>query len=147
MSRHRSACWRPAQGPRRRRAPPAESGYALLVALLVVFLLSVALALIGLSLAVRLRTAREEARGVTLGALCDAAVAETLSGLSAGFPGAVGEHPLGSGTIASQVATVDPHHFRIRATARFGARTRTVVADVQRDSQGTRVLHWQRLSG
>jgi type II secretory pathway component PulK len=124
-----------------------ERGYALLIALLVVALLSVALALIGLSLALRLRTAREEARGVTLTALCDAALAETLSGLAAGQAGNVAEHPLGSGTVASQVATIDAHHFRIRATARFEARARTVVADVVRDVSGTRVVHWQRLSG
>jgi hypothetical protein len=139
----------PAGRPRRARPAPAaaESGFALLVALFVVFLLSVALSLLGMSLALRLRVAHDEARATTLNALCDAAVAETLAGLAAGQAGGVDEHPFGGGSIGSQVQTLAAKHYRITATARTGGRARTVLADVVRDDQGTRVVHWQRLGG
>jgi hypothetical protein len=118
-----------------------------LVALVVVFLLSVALSLIGLSLAVRLRTAREEARGTALTALCDAALAEALAGVAAGHSAGAVDHPFGSGSIGSQVEQIDAHHYRITATARYAGKGRTAVADVVRDLSGTRVVHWRRLSG
>jgi hypothetical protein len=134
------------------RRPPGgpaatESGFALLVALFAVFMIGVALSLLALSLAVRLRMAREEARGTALSALCDAAVAETLSGIAAGRADGVGEHPFGSGTIGSEVQTVAALHYRITATAHLGGKARTVLADVVRDLQGTRVVHWQRVPG
>jgi hypothetical protein len=143
----RSGAPRCQRRPARARPAAGGAGFALLVALIVTFLVSVALSLVGLSLAVRMRTAREEARATTLNALCDAAVAETLAGLSSGQARGIGEHPFGSGTIGSQVQTVTPGHYRITATARFGGRTRTVLADVVRDDQGTRVVHWQRMPG
>jgi hypothetical protein len=111
------------------------------------FMVGVALSLLALSLAVRLRMAREEARGTVLSALCDAAVAETLSGIAAGQADGVGEHPFGSGTIGSDVQTVAAQHYRITATAHVGGKARTVLADVVRDVQGTRVVHWQRVPG
>jgi len=132
------------------RRPPrqaADSGFALLVALFVVFLLSVALSLVGMSLALRLRVARDEARASMLTALCDAAVAETVAGIAAGLPDGIDEHPFGGGSIGSQVQTVAAQHYRITATARVGTKARSVLADVVRDDQGTRVVHWQRLPG
>jgi len=129
------------------RPATAESGFALLVALFAIFMVGVALSLLAVSLALRLRMARDEARGTALSALCDAAVAETLSGIAAGQVGGVGEHPFGSGTIGSEVQTVAAQHYRITATAHFGGRSRAVLADVVRDVQGTRVVHWQRLPG
>ncbi|HYL04806.1 MAG TPA: hypothetical protein VE075_02140 [Thermoanaerobaculia bacterium] len=139
----------PAPAPEARRAPraAADSGFALLVALFVVFLLSMALSLLGLSLALRLRVARDEARATMLTALCDAAVAETLAGVAAGQPDGIDQHPFGGGSIGSQVQTLAAKHYRITATARIGGRVRTVLADVVRDDQGTRVVHWQRLPG
>jgi hypothetical protein len=137
---------RPPVGPRTGPAA-AGSGFALLVALFVVFLVGVALSLLALSLAVRLRMAHEEARGAALAALCDAAVAETLAGIAAGQVDGVGEHPFGSGTIGSEVQTLGAQHYRVTATARFDGRARAVLADVVRDLQGTRVVHWQRVPG
>ena len=125
----------------------ADSGFALLVALFAVFMVGVALSLLALSLAVRLRMAREEARATVLTALCDAAVAETLSGIAAGQVGGVGEHTFGGGTIGSEVQTVGVQHYRITATARVGGKARQVLADVVRDVQGTRVVHWERVPG
>jgi len=135
-------------GPHLRpRGATAESGFALLVALFATFMVGVALSLLAMSLALRLRMARDEARGTALSALCDAAIAETLSGIAAGQVGGVGEHPFGSGTIGSQVQTLAAQHYRITATAHLGGRARAVLADVVRDVQGTRVVHWQRLPG
>jgi hypothetical protein len=125
----------------------ADSGFALLIALFVVFLLSLSLSLIGLSLGLRLRVARDEARGTMLTALCDAAVAETLAGVAAGQFGGVEEHSFGGGTIGGQVQKISATHYQITATAHLGGRTRIVMAGVVRDDQGTRVVHWQRLSG
>ncbi|MBV8201357.1 MAG: hypothetical protein JOZ15_12105 [Acidobacteria bacterium] len=119
----------------------------MLIALFVVFLVSVSLSLAALSLALRLRTAHDEARGTALTALCDAAVAETLAGVAAGQFGGVSDHPFGGGTIGGQVQKLGAKLYRITATARIGGRTRTALADVVRDDQGTRVVHWQRLAG
>ncbi len=113
----------------------------------VVFLLSLSLSLVGMSLALRLRTARDESRGTVLTALCDAALAETLAGLAAGQARGIAEHPFGGGTIASQVQTFSAKHYLVTATARAGGRSRTALADVVRDDQGTRVVHWQRQPG
>lgn len=133
-----------------RPAGPAggQAGFALLMTIFVVFLLGMALALIGLSLTLRMRLAQHEALAVTLTALSDAALAEALAGLAAdAATGGVGEHAFGRGTIGSQVERVTPIHYRVTAFARFAGRSRTVLADVLRDTQGTRVVHWQRLAG
>jgi hypothetical protein len=131
--------------PAPRRA--GEPGFALAIALLVLFLTSVAVALIGLSLAVQLRSAREEARSVTLTTLCDAALAQTLAGLAVGGSQGVAPYTFASGTIGSQVTTVDATHLSVTVTAQFEGKGRTVVALVARDAAGTRVVSWQRLSG
>ena len=119
----------------------------MLVALFVLFLVSMALSLVGLSLEVRLRTAREEARSTTLTALCDAALAEALAGLALSpQAGGVATHPFGGGTIGSEVQAIAAQHYQITGTASFEGRSRSVLADVVRDAQGTRVVHWQRLT-
>jgi hypothetical protein len=103
--------------------------------------------LVGLSLAVRMRMARQEARGVSLATLCDAALAETLPGISVGQPAGIGSHAFAGGAIGSEVEMLTPQHFRVTATALFDGKSRSVVADVVRDTAGTRVVHWQRLAG
>jgi hypothetical protein len=140
---------RPSRRRQRRHRQPAvaDAGYALLIALFVVFLISLALSLLGQSLALRLRMARHEARSITLTALCDAALAESLAAVAAGQASDVVEHRFGGGAVGSHVEMLDPLHFRITATARFDGRARSAVADVVRDPQGTRVVHWRRLSG
>jgi hypothetical protein len=137
---------RPTQPTRPTRATE-PSGFALLVAIFVVFLLSMTLSLVGLSLALRMRIAQQETRAMTLTALCDAAVAEALAALAGGAADGIAEHAFGNGTIGSQVERLSPTRFRITATARFGGKARTVLADVVRDLEGTRVVHWRRLSG
>lgn len=129
------------------KAARKDSGFALLVALLVVFLVSVALSLIAVSLALRMKMAREEAHSTTLTTLCDAALAEALASVAAGQVGGAGSHAFGNGTIASQVTTVGTNQYLVTASATFGGRSRRVQAVVIRDAQGTRVVHWQRLTG
>jgi hypothetical protein len=124
-----------------------ERGFALVLTLLAAFLSAVAVALIGLSLAVKLRSTQEEARGVTLTTLCDSALAQTLAGLAHGGAQGVAAHAFAGGTIASQVQTLDANHLTVTATAQIGGRGRTVVASVVRDVAGTRVVAWRRLSG
>jgi hypothetical protein len=113
----------------------------------VVFLLSVALSLMALALAVQLRVAREEARSTVLTALCDAALAEALAQMAAGNPEGVAPHLFGDGTIASQVQAEGAQRFRITATATYGGKSRSAVAEVTSDAAGTRVTSWLRLSG
>lgn len=129
------------------KAPREAAGFALLVALLVVFLVSVALSLIAVSLALRMKMARDEAHSTTLTTLCDAALAEALAGIATGQVSGVGSHAFGNGTIGSQVTTVGTTQFLVTASAAFGGRSRRVQAVVIRDAQGTRVVHWQRLTG
>jgi hypothetical protein len=128
-------------------AHTGQDGYALLVALLVVFMVSVALSLIALSLAVQMRSAREEARGTVLTSLCDAALAEALSAIAAGGRSGLPQHAFGDGLIGSNVLAIDALHFTVTATATYGGKGRAVQAQVVRDAGGTRVVAWQRLSG
>lgn len=125
-----------------------EQGYALLAAVLVVFLLSIALALLGASLQLRMRLVREEGKTVILGALSDAAVAEALANLaqSANYSGAP-VHELGGGFIGSQVEALGAGVYDVVATATFGGRSRVVQAEVVREPGRARVRFWRRLAG
>lgn len=132
-------------GPRKRR----EQGYALLTALLVIFLLSTALALLGASLQLRMRLVREEGKTVILGALSDAAVAESLASLaqSASFTGSA-EHDFGGGRISSKVTPLGGFGlYDVVASASFGGRKRVVQAEVYREPGRARMRWWRRLPG
>jgi hypothetical protein len=128
------------------RQPRGEAGFALLTALLALFLVSLCLSLISFSLLLRLRAVRQESQGVILTALADAALAEAVANLAvdANFS-SVPEHSLGSGRITSQVTKLSATSFRIVATARLGTRTRTVEAFVQRTPASTEVRQWRVL--
>jgi len=125
-----------------------ESGYALLTSLLVIFLLSIALALLGGSLQLRMRLVREDGQSVILSALSDAAVAEALANLaqSASYSGSP-EHGFGGGKIASEVEPLGLGIFEVTATARYASRTRVVEAEVLRAPGIARVRRWHRLPG
>lgn len=126
-----------------------ESGYALLTALLVIFLLSVALAVLAVSLQIRLRTTTDDARRVVLSALSDAAVAEAVANLaqSAYYSGAP-EHPFGGGWIASQVEPAGASLFTVTATATYKGRQRVVEATVFRSpGEAVQVRRWRRVQG
>jgi hypothetical protein len=119
---------------------------ALAITLLVLFVVSLALATLSLSLLVRLRAVREESQGIVLSALSDAAVAEAVANLAAdsGFTG-LAEHPFGSGRIASQVFAISSTQFRVVATARLGVRVRAVETQVSRSGSATQVTSWRVL--
>lgn len=124
----------------------SESGFALVTALLAVFLLSVALALVATSLQIRMNMVRQEARSLTLTALSDAALAETLAHLAidATYRG-VAAHPFGGGTIGSEVVRVDTRRYVVRATASYAGVERAVRATVLRLPEGTQVVSWSRV--
>jgi hypothetical protein len=130
---------------RRRR----EAGFALPGALLAIFLVSLALALVAASLQLRMRLVQRESRAVTLNALSDAALAEALAHLSenAAFRGSP-EHSFGGGSLESTVRPLSTVRFEIEATATYAGRARTVEAEVIRPPGETaRVVRWRRVLG
>ena len=133
---------------RAHRGKRGESGYALLAALVVLFLLSTALALLGTSLQLRIRLVRDDGQKVILGALSDAALAEALAKLaqSADFEGSP-EHDFGGGRIASRATSLGPGSYRVVATAAFGGRKSVVEAAVLREPGRARVVSWARRPG
>ena len=123
-----------------------DDGFALAAVLLAILLLSIGLALVAASLQLRMGLVRREARSVTLTALSDAALAETLAELryDAYFHG-VREHDLGKGRLCSEVRLLSPGRYQVVATATYAGRERTVVAEVLRPAGAPpRVLRWQR---
>jgi type II secretory pathway pseudopilin PulG len=125
-----------------------ESGYALLTALLVIFLLSIALALLAASLQIRMRLVREDGASVTLSALSDAALAESLANLaqSGSYTGSE-EHDFGGGRIRSGVVLLSPGVYDVVAIAKYGQRRRVVEALVFRAPGYVQVQRWRRLPG
>ena len=113
-----------------------------------IFLLSIALALLAASLQLRMRLVREDAQTVILTALSDAAVAETLANLvqSPDYPGAP-EHELGQGTISTKVESLGPGLYDVIAVAKYSGRTRTVEAEIFRAPGIAHVRRWRRLPG
>ncbi len=125
-----------------------EDGFALAAVLLAILLLSIGLALVAASLQLRMGLVRREAQSVTLTALSDAALAETLAELrsDAYFHG-VKEHDLGAGRLRSEVCFLSPGRYRVVATATYAGRERTVEAEVLRPAGAPpRVLRWRRVS-
>lgn len=125
-----------------------EAGFGLLMALMVLFLLSIALALLAGSLELRMRLVREDAQTVILTGLADAAVAEAMANLAqnADYPGAPA-HDFGHGKIATAITPIGPGLFDVVATATYGSRTRTVEAEVFRAPGVANVRRWRRLPG
>lgn len=124
-----------------------EAGYALLTALLVLFLVSIALSLLAASLQVRMRLVKQDGETVILTALADAAVAEAVANL-AHTPNYKGspERKFGDGKIASEVTSLGPGLYDVVATARYADRKRVVQAEVFRAPGGiARVRRWRRL--
>jgi Tfp pilus assembly protein PilV len=125
-----------------------DDGFALPGALLALLLLSVALALVAASLQLRMRLVLRESRSLTLTALSDAALAETLARLSedAAFRGAP-EHAFGAGSLKSEVRPLSAVRFEVTATAGYAGRKRVVEADVVRPPGETaRVVRWRALA-
>lgn len=125
----------------------AQSGVAMLMTLVTLFLLGIALALIGGTLAHRLQLTKHEAETVVLSALDDAALAEGLAALAqSAFSSGVPEHPFGDGKIECRIEPIDPTNFHLVATATFRGRQRGAEAWVQRTPGVVRVERWRRLA-
>lgn len=126
-----------------------ESGFALMTAVVVILLLSIALGLLGASLQLRMRLVRQDGVHVVLSALSDAAVAEAVAHLaeSAYYSGAP-EHEFGGGRIASQVRPMGPTLFAVTATAEYAGGKRIVEVEVLRPPGASPwVRRWRRLPG
>lgn len=122
-----------------------EDGFALPGALLALLLLSVALALVAASLQLRMRLVIRESRSLTLTALSDAALAETLARLSESpsFRG-VQVRTFGGGSLESEVHRLSSVRFEVTATAVYAGRERVVEAIVVRPAgQTARVVQWR----
>lgn len=129
-----------------RKRPGGESGVALLVALVVILLVSIALALLAAGLQIRMRLVRQEELTLRLNALSDAVVAETVASLTYDqFFHGVDEQSFGGGRIASEVTFLEPGRFEVRATALYAGRERVVSAEVARSPAGARVIAWHRV--
>ena len=129
-----------------RRREPKAAGFALASVLLAILLLSIGLALVAASLQLRMRLVQREARSVTLTALSDAVLAETLAelGEDAYFHG-VAEHGIGPGRLRSEVRFLSPGRYAVVATAVYAGRERTVEAEVLRPvGAPPRVVRWTR---
>lgn len=126
-----------------------ESGYAMMTAVMVILLVSIALGLLATSLQLRMRQVREEGVHVVLTALSDAAVAEAMARLaeSGAFSGA-GERDFGGGRIGSRIRPTGPGLFAVTATAEYAGRKRIVEVEVFRSPGAAPwVRRWRRLPG
>jgi hypothetical protein len=110
------------------------------VALMVLLLVSLGLALVASALARGMRIVRQEAEGIQLAALSDAAVAETLARLDQdpSFRG-VAEHTYGGGLLSSEVVDVGAKRWWVTARAVYGRHRRAVRVEVHQLDDG-RVL-------
>lgn len=125
-----------------------ESGAALILALMVLFLLAVVLSLLAESLWVRMRMARDEAESVAVGSLSDSALEEAMAALAVdpNYAGAA-KHDFGGGTIQTTVQSLGPGLYDVTATAVYGGRHRIVEAQVFRAGGDVSVRHWRRVPG
>jgi hypothetical protein len=118
------------------------------MALLVLFLLSVVLALLAESLLLRMRMARDEAETVAVGSLSDSALEEAMAELALDpyYSGAP-KHDFGGGTLQTEVQLLGPGLYDVKATAVYAGRHRVVEAQVFRAAGAVTVRHWRRVPG
>ena len=118
-----------------------QQGHGLLLALVVLVLMMTALGLLASSMRMSMWEVQRELRTVSLVALTDAAMAETLAYLAVddGFVG-VQERPFGNGLISSEVLPLGSDKVEILARATYGGRRRAMRAEVQLTPSGPRVL-------
>lgn len=128
-----------------RRRTGGQQGYALLVALVVLLLVSIALALLAAGLQIRMRLVRQEAQMLRLMALNDAALAETLASLNydPNFEG-LPDQAFGGGRISSAVRPLGTGQYEILAVALYAGKERAVDAEVIRTPLGVAVVRWER---
>ena len=118
-----------------------QQGHGLILALVVVVVMMTALGLLASSMRMGMREVQREVRTVSLIALTDAAMAETLAYLAGDdrFRG-VQEHSFGEGLISSEVRPLGLKKVEILARASYGGHHRAMRAEVQLTLSGPLVL-------
>jgi len=123
-----------------------ERGFALILALMVLLILTAAVAVLVASLHRQAQTNLRQINSLQARALADAALAETLAELdwSPAF-GGVDRHPLGTGWIASRVER-NGRRATVRLEVEVALFYQEVEAEVELGSRRPRVLSWRPLS-
>jgi hypothetical protein len=123
----------------------SESGEALLFALFALLLLSLSLALLGLTMRARLEEQQRFARSTRLDLLLDGALAETLGRLALDprFSG-VPRRAAGAGESWSEVERLSAEYVRVEARARLGGREVSGRATIKLAPGPPRVVRWER---
>lgn len=126
----------------------SQQGHALITALFVLLLVSLAVALVAASLSSAMGGVRQELWDLRLTALTDAAVAEALAHLAhnPGFGGRP-DHPYGGGALGSEVVSLGPKRWRVKAWASYRGRRRAVRVEVRQTVDGYLISGWRRLGG
>ena len=135
--------------PRREEgfAPRREEGFALLMALVVLLLVSAAMALAAGALQLEIRKMDQRVASLQLRSESDAVVAETLARLSRepGFAG-VARRPNEAGWSESRVVRPGVDRVRILATVVYRGRERRLRVDAKLTADGPVVTAYQRQS-
>jgi len=126
----------------------SQQGHGLILALVVLVVMMTALGLLASSLRMGMQGLQREIRTVSLIALTDAAMAETLAFLADDdrFDG-VQEHAFGDGLISSEVRPLAEKRVEIIARATFGGHHRTLRAEVRLARRGPLVLRLSQRGG
>jgi len=121
-----------------------ESGSALILALATIFIVTMAVLLAASMIQTRRMSFDLQQRDVTLTALTDAAVAESLAGLDEdrNFSG-VRAHAFGRGTISSSVSFAGKYSRRLLAQAHYRGWTSMIEADVNVRRRHPVILAWK----
>jgi hypothetical protein len=126
---------------------PGQRGEALLLAIFALLLLGLSLALLGVTMRVRLEERQREARTTHLDLLLDGAMAETLARLALD-PRFSGVAPRRDGDDGgegwTEVERLGLEHARVEAGARLGGRSVSVHAVVRVMPGPPRVVRWER---
>ena len=122
----------------------SQRGAALVYVLFLLVIATTAGMLLATSLAVDLRTRKEDARRVRLAPLLDSAVAEALADLAAD-PDAAGfmPHEFGGGWLESDITRLPDGRLEIVARATYAGMRRAVAADVVFGPYGPVVVAWR----
>jgi hypothetical protein len=129
------------------RARRGERGQAMLLALLVLLLASIAAGLVATDLVWREKALQEESSRAHLRALLDAALATSLARLASHLSCDVDEERWTAAvraTTAAQCDALGGHRFRIHVDATWGARRGAAEAIVVSGVE-TRVISWRRV--
>lgn len=119
----------------------SQRGHGLVLALVVIFVMMTALGLLASSMRLGMKEVRREMGTVSLIALTDAAVAESLAHLADDDRfGGVEEYRFGRGSISSEVLRLGSGRVEVVARASYGGRQRELRVEVQLTAGQPRVL-------